>query len=97
MRGAPTSKHLKNYNSVTESGSLKVLAVFLTDKNRQILGGKVTSGEIRKGSKVEIFRGEDFIGNGKIINLQKAKKDVGLVKATEECGLMIEGQERVQE
>ena len=81
----------------TELGSLKVLAVFLTNKNRQILGGKVVAGEIRKGSKVEVFRGEDFIGTGKIVNLQKNKKDVGSAKTGEECGLMYEGSERVQE
>jgi len=81
----------------TELGSLKVLAVFLTDKNRQILGGKVFLGEFRKGSKVEVFRGEDFLGTGKIVNLQKNKKDVNSIKSGEECGLIYEGSERVQE
>ena len=90
-------KNIEPESVKTELGSLKVLAVFLTDKNRQILGGKVSSGEIRKGSKVEVFRGEDFIGNGKIVNLQKNKKDTGSAKAGEECGLMYEGSERVQE
>ena len=81
----------------TELGSLKVLAVFLTDKNRQILGGKVSSGELKKGGKLEVFRGEDFMGTGKIVNLQKNKKDIGSVKSGEECGLIYEGTERVQE
>jgi len=81
----------------TELGSLKVRAVFLTDKNRQIVGGKVGSGEIRKGSKVEIFRGEEFVGQGKIVNLQKQKKDAGSAKAGEECGLQVESSEHVQE
>lgn len=80
----------------TELGSLKVLAVFLTDKNRQIVGGKVSSGEIRKGSKVEVFRGEEFVGTGKIVNLQKNKKDAGSAKIAEECGLLYEGSERVE-
>ena len=62
----------------TQTGALKVLAVFLTDKNRQILGGKVSSGEVKKGSKLEVFRKEDFIGTGKIGNLQKNKKDVSV-------------------
>ena len=90
-------KNIEPESVKTELGSLKVLAVFLTDKSRQILGGKVTSGEMRKGSKLEVFRGEDFIGGGKMVNLQKNKKDVGSVKAGEECGLVYEGQERVEE
>ncbi|MDA1337374.1 MAG: translation initiation factor IF-2 [bacterium] len=80
----------------TELGSLKVLAVFLTDKSRQIIGGKVSLGEIKKGSKIEVFREDDFIGGGKIVNLQKNKKDVGSAKAGEECGLVYEGAERVE-
>jgi len=90
-------KNIEPESVKTELGSLKVLAVFLTDKQRQILGGKVSSGELRKGSKLEVFRGEDFIGTGKIVNLQKNKKDVGSVKSGEECGLIYEGSERVQE
>ena len=90
-------KNIEPESVKTELGSLKVLAVFLTNKQRQILGGKVSFGEIKKGIKVEIWRGEDFVGNGKIVNLQKAKKDVGSAKAGEECGLLYEGAERVQE
>ena len=90
-------KNIEPESIKTELGSLKVLAVFLTNKNRQILGGKVSFGEMRKGNKLEVFRGEDFIGNGKIVNLQKNKKDVGSIKAGEECGLIYEGSERVQE
>ncbi|MDP2736022.1 MAG: hypothetical protein Q8P12_07505, partial [bacterium] len=81
----------------TELGSMKVLAVFLTEKNRQIVGGRVSSGEIRKGSRVEVVRQEQAVGTGKIVNVQKNKKDVGSVKAGEECGLVYEGSERVQE
>ncbi|MDP4007305.1 MAG: translation initiation factor IF-2 [bacterium] len=90
-------KNIEPESIKTELGSLKVLAVFLTEKNRQILGGKVTMGEIRKGSRVEIFRGEDFLGMGKIVNLQKNKKDAGSAKTGEECGLIIESSERAQE
>jgi translation initiation factor IF-2 len=90
-------KNIEPESIKTELGALKILAVFLTDKQRQILGGKVFSGEIKKGSKLEVFRGEDFIGTGKMVNLQKNKKDVNVVKAGEECGLVYEGSERVEE
>ena len=90
-------KNIEPETVKTQTGSLKVLAVFLTDKNRQILGGKVSFGEVKKGSKLEVFRKEDFIGTGKIGNLQKNKKDVSVVKSGEECGFVYEGSERVEE
>ena len=90
-------KNIEPGSIKTELGALKILAVFLTDKQRQILGGKVFSGEIKKGSKLEVFRGEDFMGVGKMVNLQKNKKDVSVVKSGEECGLIYEGSARVEE
>ena len=90
-------KNIEPESVKTELGSLKVLEVFLTDKSRQIIGGKVGSGEIRKGSKIEIFRGEELVGTGKVVNLQKGKKDAGSAKAGEECGLLYEGSERVEQ
>lgn len=80
-----------------ELGSLRVLTVFLTEKNRQIVGGKVVQGEIRKGSRVEVVRQEEVLGTGKLVNVQKNKKDVGSAKVGEECGLVYEGSTRVQE
>lgn len=80
-----------------ELGSLKVLAVFLADKNRQIVGGRVGSGEILKGSKLEVTRGEQVVGQGKVVNLQKQKKDAGKAIAGEECGILYEGPEKIQQ
>lgn len=78
-------------------GALQILAVFRTEKNRQIVGGKVMEGEIQKGSKVEIVRNEEIIGKGKTINLQRNKKDVGSVSKGEEAGLIFEGDQKLQE
>lgn len=81
----------------TDLGKVKALAIFLTEKNRQIVGGKVIEGEIKKGTSIEIFRGESLIGQGKLINLQKNKKDANLAVRGEECGILYEGDVRVQE
>lgn len=78
-------------------GTLEVLAIFRTEKNRQIIGGKVIEGEIQKGSKIEIVRDEEVIGTGKIINLQKDKKDVPSVSKGGESGMVFEGSTKVQE
>jgi len=78
-------------------GSLNVLAIFLTDKKKQVVGGKVTEGEVRKGVKAEIIRDEEVVGEGKITNVQHEKKDVPSVSKGQECGLSFEGAEKIQE
>ena len=80
-------------------GKVKVLAKFLTEKNRQIIGGRVTEGEIKKGALIEVFRPgrgaggertEEKIGQGKMINLQRNKKNADLISKGEECGILFE-------
>ena len=78
-------------------GSLRVLAIFRTDKGKQIIGGEVFKGEARKGAEVEIMRNEEMIGKGKITGLQRSKKESSSVPEGEEAGLLYEGQEKVQE
>jgi translation initiation factor IF-2 len=78
-------------------GKLKALAIFLTDKNRQIVGGKVIEGEIKKGTQIEVFRNQDYIGKGRIISLQKNKKTADKAAKGEECGVLYEGENKVQE
>ncbi len=88
--------------SVTEEegrkdlGFLLVLAVFLTDKKRQVIGGKVLEGEVRKGVRAEIVRGGEIIGQGKITNVQHDKKDALQAVKGQECGLSYEGGEKVE-
>ena len=81
----------------TDLARVKVLAKFLEEKNRQILGGKVAEGEVKKGVSIEVFRGEELIGRGKLINLQRDKKDVEKVSKGEECGILFEGNIKVEE
>lgn len=72
-------------------GELSVLAIFFTEKNRQIIGGRVTDGEIRRGAEIEIVRNEQVVGQGKMLNLQKDKKDASVVEKNQECGISYEG------
>ena len=78
-------------------GKVKVLVIFRTEKNRQIVGGKVIEGRVEKGSKIEIFREEQKIGQGKMISLQVQKKDIAVVEKGKECGVLYEGNVRIQE
>lgn len=72
-------------------GRLKVLAVFKTGKNQMIVGGKVLQGEMVKGENLEIFRKEDFIGKGHLIQLQHNKENAPKVKEGLECGITFDG------
>ncbi len=77
-------------------GSLLVLAVFLTDKKRQVIGGKILEGEARKGVRVEITRAGVLVGQGRITNVQHDKKDVPAAIKGQECGLSYEMGEKIQ-
>lgn len=81
----------------TETGKIKVLAIFRTQKNRQILGGKVLKGEVKKGGLVDIYRDEEKIGNGKLINIKKEERDVEKILENEEFGMLLESKERTEE
>jgi len=83
--------------SRVELGKVKISVVFLNEKNRQILGGKVAAGEVRKGMPCEVLRKEEKVGGGKIINLQRNKKDIEKLAKGEECGILYEGNVKVEE
>ncbi|MDO8443410.1 MAG: translation initiation factor IF-2 [Candidatus Azambacteria bacterium] len=83
-------KKLKPKIEIEEIGRLSVLANFRQEKNKQIVGGKVISGEILKGVKLEVFRNDAAIGKGKVTSLQSDKKDIGKVEAGHETGIGID-------
>lgn len=77
-------------------GKLKTLLVFWAEKNRQIVGGKITDGELKKGLKLDILRDNAKIGAGRIINLQRDKKDVDLARKGDEAGILFEGNVKIE-
>ncbi len=81
----------------TQLGKMRVLAVFMAEKNRQIVGGRITEGSIKKGATLEVFGGEDLRGKGRIINLQRNKKDIDEVQKGDECGILFEGDVKIEE
>ncbi len=68
------------------SGNAKVHKIFNTEKDRQILGGKVLDGELKTGNEFRIWRREAHIGKGKIRELQKFKEKVASVPKDAEFG-----------
>lgn len=84
-------------------GKIKALIIFFGEKNRQIVGGKITEGEIKKGLKLDVLRPSagsgqagEKVGAGRIINLQRDKKDMDLLKKGDECGILFEGNVKVE-
>jgi len=78
-------------------GKLRVLAIFKKDQNRQIIGGKVTEGEIKKDVIIDVYRNEEKIGQGKILTVQKEKEEVDLAGKGRECGILFLGDVEIQE
>ncbi len=81
----------------TEIGKIKAIIIFFAEKNRQIVGGKITEGEIKKGLKLDVIRADVKVGAGRIINLQRNKKDMDLLRKGDECGIMFEGNVKVEQ
>jgi len=84
----------------TSLGELEVLAIFNQEKlSKQVVGGKVTHGSFRNRSVVQIKRpssadatagkDEQIVGQGRVTNLQTAKKDANSVGEGNEAGVMI--------
>lgn len=81
----------------TELGKSKILKVFKKDGSRQIVGGRVEEGTIKKGGRMDIKRNREIIGNGTILQLQQAKQDVEEVAKGFEFGIMTDSKTTIQE
>lgn len=77
-------------------GKIKTLVIFKTEKNRQIIGGRVLEGKVKKGVSIEVFRNEELRGRGKLINLQKERKDIPEAGKREEVGILYEGDVKIE-
>jgi translation initiation factor IF-2 len=78
-------------------GKLKTIVVFWAEKNRQIVGGKITEGEFKKSLKLDVVRGDTKVGAGRIVNLQRNKKDIDSLKKGDEAGILFEGNVKIEQ
>lgn len=70
---------------------LKIMATF--PYNDLIVAGcKVQNGEVEKGDKIIVKRGEREIGQGRVTSLKRGKEDLDVARAGEECGLIFKPQ-----
>ena len=81
----------------TELGRVKILAIFRTDKNSMVAGGRVEYGKLYKDSRARVKRNGEIIGLGKISKLQSGKQDMSEVPAGSECGMQFDGKLKLEE
>ncbi len=70
-------------------GKAKVLAVFMTEKNHMIVGGRVEEGELKKISHITILRDGAELGRAEITELQQNKVASKGVLAGSEFGIKL--------
>lgn len=71
-------------------GEAQILKTFSKDKNKQVVGGRVSKGILAVKANVKIMRREHEVGRGKIIELQQQKLKTNEVLEGGEFGAMIE-------
>lgn len=78
-------------------GRAEVKQIFLTKKNKVILGARVNSGKIENKAKVRVIRGrnaedeDNVVGTGLIDSLRKVDDVVPEIKEGNECGIQFIG------
>lgn len=75
--------------STNVHGSLKILRIFSSTKNKYVLGGEIQEGQIQVNDTISIKRRDEEIGTGLIKNIQQNKVETTIVKEGQ-CGLMLE-------
>lgn len=70
--------------------AIEILAIFGVKDGRQIIGGRVMAGTIKNQESFKVLRGEEVVGEGKIMNLQSGRKDVAEVPEGIEVGVLVE-------
>ncbi|MBU0766583.1 translation initiation factor IF-2 [Patescibacteria group bacterium] len=77
-------------------GHVEIRVIFLTKKNEQIVGGKVTDGNIKRLS-FRLQRAGEEVGTGRITSLKHGEKDIKEAKEGIECGMRVESSIPIQE
>ena len=80
----------------TELGNLKVMAIFRTDKNSMIVGGRIESGKLLKDAKARVKRDKEIIGTGKLSALQSGKQSVNELHEGHEGGVQFDGKIKLE-
>lgn len=89
-------KMLPKETLVKESGIFKVIAIFRTDKQSMIVGGRVEDGRVAKETLARVKRSGDIVGIGKISHVKSGKQEVKEVPSGSECGIQFDGKIKLE-
>ena len=83
-------KHIKS--ALGENNrSMEILKIFGPTKGKEfVIGVRISKGTINNQESFEVWKNEKKVGDGRILNLQADKKDVGNVEENQEAGLLVE-------
>lgn len=73
-------------------GRAQIVAEFPFGRGDRIAGCKVVEGQVVKGSKIRILRGEEVVSETKIKSMKKLKDEVSKVEAGQDCGILFDPQ-----
>ncbi len=79
----------------TDTGEMKVLGVFRTEKNQIIAGGEVLKGDAKPGYLAKVVRNKEILGEAEVTSTQKEKMDVPSLIAGETGGLALKTASRI--
>ncbi len=83
-------EHLNGINPA-ERRRIEILAVFGEPKGQErVVGGRVILGPVKNQEAFEVWEGDVSVGEGKILNLQSQKKDIGEAAERMEVGLLVQ-------
>ena len=75
----------------TRLGEGKVLEIFDISKLGKVAGCRIEDGQIRRGAKVRVLRGDEVLFEGALSSLRRFKDEVREVVAGQECGMSFDG------
>jgi len=75
----------------TEIGQIEVIKQFFKDKEGGVVGGKVISGKVTPGTKIEVMRGIKKIADLKTESVQIGQEKVNKATKGMECGVKYKG------
>ncbi len=72
------------------AGEAKILKFFSQTKDKQVVGGQVMTGELKRGREVKILRRGIEIGRGRITDLEQMKQKSPTVTEGQQFGAVVE-------
>jgi len=82
---------LEPEEEIRELGAMQVLEIFRTEKDKMIVGGKITQGAVEPQALIRARRNGEILGEGVLGELQCNKQKAKEVKSGQECGIKFIG------